>query len=515
VFASRVSDSETFGPSDKIGRVLVPTLRATVLCGLWALLTFIVLGCGSGESSRKPDAASQDKPNIIFVLTDDQFPGTENRMPFLNTNITNEGVKFTNMVSTFPLCCPARATIQRGQYPHNTQILGNALPRGGWQKFKRLGEQNSTIATWLNHTGYHTGLFGKYMNNYTDLLIPPGWDRWYAWNGPYEGWTSVNDQGTQKPLDWQEADSLVADEALEFLGNGLKAKAPLFAFVNFGAMHKPYFYARIDAQTFEGEKVPRTPAFNEDDVSDKPEHIRKRPKLSSSDISELDTAYQNGLRSLMRVDRFIEKASELLRREGEMDNTYFVFYTDNGVHFGQHRLMPGKLEPYEEDVNFPLIVRGPGIPHGVIKSELVGNHDIAPTLADMGGADVPAFVDGRSFLPLAKGTTTVWPRTAVLSERARDVEPPNKWDMLRMSSKVYIRHENGMREYYDLAADPYQLHNAFQPDDPDKTPPAPRPAIKAYYEQRLNALYECEGQRGPGSCGEAEDAPLLPGDTTP
>jgi hypothetical protein len=86
--------------------------------------------------------------------------------------------------------------------------------------------------------------------------------------------------------------------------------------------------------------------------------------------------------------------------------------------------------------------------------------------------------------------------------------------MLRMSSKVYTRRENGVREFYDLAADPYQLHNAFQPDDPNKTPPAPRPVTKAYYEQRLDALYECEGQRGPGSCGVAEDAPLLPGDTT-
>lgn len=481
------------------------------LLALAGTLAAAVLAAGCGTEVRH----TSQKPNIIFVLTDDQFPGTENKMPFLNTNITNEGVKFTNMVSTFPLCCPARATIQRGQYSHNTQILGNALPQGGWQKFKSLGEQKSTIATWLHQAGYQTGLFGKYMNNYTDRAIPPGWDRWYAWNGINEGWTAVNDQGTQKPLDWKEADSLVADEAIEFLSNGLKSEAPLFAFVNFGAMHEPYFYAPIDAGTFAGEKVPRTPAFNEDDVSDKPNYIRKRPKLSSSDIYELDTAYQNGLRSLMRVDRFIEEASELLRREGEMDNTYFVFYTDNGVHFGQHRLMPGKLQPYEEDVNFPLIVRGPGIPHGVIESELVGNHDIAPTVADMADANVPAFVDGRSFLPLAQGTTTDWPRTAILSERARDAEPPNKWDMLRMSSKVYIRHENGKREYYDLAADPYQQHNAFQPDNPKKTPLKPDSATREYYEQRLNALYTCEGQRGPGSCGEAEDAPLLPGDTTP
>ena len=481
------------------------------LLAVAGVLATAVLAVGCGTEVHH----TFQKPNIIFVLTDDQFPGTENEMPNLKSDVTNEGVKFTNMVSTFPLCCPARATIQRGQYSHNTHIYGNSLPAGGWEKLKTRGEQRSTIATWLNQAGYQTGLFGKYMNNYTDRVIPPGWDRWYAWNGINEGWTSVNDQGTQKPLDWQKADSLVAGEALGFLRDRLKSNAPVFAFVNFGAMHYPYYYAQIDADKFTGEKVPRTPAFNEDDVSDKPKLIRKQPKLSSSDISEIDTAYRNGLRSLMRVDRFIEKASELLRREGEMDNTYFVFYTDNGVHFGQHRFMLGKLEPYEEDTTFPLIVRGPGIPHGVIKSELVGNHDIAPTLADMGGADVPAFVDGRSFLRLAQDTNTVWPRTAILSERARSTEPPNTWDMLRMRDKVYTRHENGEKEYYDLATDPYQLHNAFQPDDPNKTPPAPDSATREYYEQRLDALYECEGQRGPGSCGEAEDAPLLPGDTTP
>ena len=71
-----------------------------------------------------------------------------------------------------------------------------------------------------------------------------------------------------------------------------------------------------------------------------------------------------------------------------MRNTYFVFYTDNGAHFGQHRFKFSKFEPYEEDVNFPLIVRGPGIPHGVKSGKLVGNHDIAPTLARMGGASI-------------------------------------------------------------------------------------------------------------------------------
>jgi len=484
-------------------------MRRTVLV-LASMGIAVLLACGMTLVGM--EAQGQAKPNIVFVLTDDQFPGTENAMPALKNNITSEGVKFTNMTSTFPLCCPGRATIQRGQYSHNTKIYGNSLPRGGWNKFKSRGEQRSTIATWLNGAGYQTGLFGKYMNNYTDRGIPPGWDRWYAWNGRKEGWTSVNDQRHVRPLNRPEADPLVAKNALEFLNHRLNKAAPVFAFVNFGAMHEPYYHAQTDNDKFKGERVPRTPAFNEDDVADKPPDIRDLPKLSNSEISELDQGYRNGLRSLMRVDRFIADTSKLLRRKDEMDDTYFVFYTDNGAHFGQHRLKHGKLQPYEEDTNFPLIVRGPGIPHGATNAELVGNHDIAPTLADMGGANVPAFVDGRNFLRLAKDPNSPWSRTAILSEMETNNDPPNKWDMLRMRHEVYTRHAGSAKEYYDLAKDPYQVHNALGARD--TTYPPPDPTTQVYYEQRLDDLYSC-GVDGPVTCKQAENAPLLPAGTAP
>src|SRR5215204_2697765 len=234
--------------------MLVPitTGRGKQICQLLAVaavLAAAVLAAGCGAEVRH----TPQKPNIIFVLTDDQFPGTEDMMPGLKNDITNEGVTFTNMVSTFPLCCPARATIQRGQYSHNTKIYGNSLPHGGWKKFKSHGEQRSTIATWLNGAGYQTGLFGKYMNNYTDQGIPPGWDRWYAWNGRKEGWTSVNDQRHVRPLNRPEADPLVAKNALDFLNHRLNKAAPVFAFVNFGAMHEPYYHAQTDNDEFKGE----------------------------------------------------------------------------------------------------------------------------------------------------------------------------------------------------------------------------------------------------------------------
>lgn len=470
----------------------------TLALSLFFGLGFIFqLGSPAARSEEYATQASK-RPNIVFVLTDDQMPGTENRMRALQNNVVREGVKFSKTVSTYPLCCPGRATIQRGQYSHNTKIYGNSMPRGGWKKFRNRGEHKSTIATWLNNSGFQTGLFGKYMNNYRDRLIPPGWDRWYAWNGENEGWTSVNDQGRRKPLDRQQADVLVSREAQAFLDARLSKRAPVFAFVNFGAMHEPYPYSKIDDKKFRGVGVPRTPAFNEDDVSDKNARIRDLPKLTRGEISDLDSQYRRGLRSLQRVDRFIAGASDILRRHREMDNTYFVFYTDNGAHFGQHRLPHGKLQPYEEDINFPLMVRGPGIPHGVVRDDLVGNHDIAPTLADMGNSRTPSFVDGRSILALAKGNITTWPRTAILSEHEPNLNPPPRWEALRMRSQKYIRFANGEKEYYNLGEDPYEVHS--NPGSVDST-------IRSYWEQRLDDLHSCKGT----DCRTAENAPVFPG----
>lgn len=454
-----------------------------------AAALFLLVGLSA--SSAQAPAVAAERPNVLFVLTDDQYPGSVAHMGALKSQVVSEGVRFDNTVSTYPLCCPGRATIQRGQYSHNTKIYGNSSPQGGWEKFRRLGLHRSTVATWLDGAGYQTGLFGKYINNYQDTVIPPGWDRWYAWNGPKMGWDSVNDQGTERRMANSEADTLVADNALAFLDHRLNDPAPLFAFVNFGAMHEPYHHPSMDNDEFKGETVPRTPAFNERDVSDKPKKVRNAPRLSNAEVRKMDGDYRNALRSLGRVDRFIGDAVDTLRRHGELDNTYVVFYTDNGAHFGQHRLPHGKLQPYEEDISFPLIMRGPGIRAGTAPKGLVGNHDIAPTLADVAGAETPAFVDGRSVLPLATGDAADWPRTAILSEREQNLDPPPLWAALRMQNEVYIRHESGEKEYYDLATDPYQL---------ESSPGSLTPEERASRERRLNALLECEG----ASCRAAE-----------
>ena len=78
----------------------------------------------------------------------------------------DQGVNLANYFVSYSFCCPSRTTILRGQYAHNHRIEGNDLPTGGFAKFKAMGHGRSTVATWLDAAGYHTGFFGKLMNGY-------------------------------------------------------------------------------------------------------------------------------------------------------------------------------------------------------------------------------------------------------------------------------------------------------------------------------------------------------------
>src|SRR5215208_3316194 len=127
------------------------------------------------------EAGQAGQPNIILILTDDQEAASIAYMPRLQALLVQQGLTFAKAFVTYPLCCPSRASILTGQYPHNHQVLHNAPPLGGFQRFRDVGHERSTIATWLQASGYRTGLFGKYLNGYpadTPTHVPPGWSAW-------------------------------------------------------------------------------------------------------------------------------------------------------------------------------------------------------------------------------------------------------------------------------------------------------------------------------------------------
>src|SRR5215211_672297 len=184
----------------KIGVIL-----ASVALAVGMLFFGSYIGATSSMHQAKAQTAPA-QPNIVFILTDDMRKDDLKYMPKTKALLQNAGMTFQNAFVSNALCCPTRATIMRGQYSHNNGVWSNSstdsssTTSGGWQAYKQNGNEKDNAATRLDALGYRTGLFGKYLNGYTDTTFkPPGWDRWFAafTEGPYHYFDyDVNDNGT-------------------------------------------------------------------------------------------------------------------------------------------------------------------------------------------------------------------------------------------------------------------------------------------------------------------------------
>jgi arylsulfatase A-like enzyme len=485
---------------------------------------------GSTVTDEAATASTPSRPNILYILTDDMAVTDLQYMPKTLELLGAQGVTFENFFVSMALCCPSRACMLRGQYPHNTQIVGNNRPDGGFGKFHQLGLEESTIAVWLQDAGYNTALFGKYLNGYPGSMgkeyIPPGWTEWYSAveGSAYDQYNyTLNENGAlvsygDAPEEY--GTDVYAAKAMDFMSRSIAQGEPFFAYVSVYAPHDPATPAPRHENLFADLTLPRPPSFNEGDMSDKPQGLRENGALTHGNNNNLERLYRKRIQSLQAVDEMVANFVTQLDALGQLDNTYIVFTSDNGYHLGEHRLPQGKNTPYEEDIRVPLLVRGPDMPAGEVVDALTGNIDLAPTFAEWGGISAPDFVDGRSLVPLLQSVPRIdnptfpW-RDAFLLERGSqssqtsinvpatpsatleapdspfDRSPAVNYVGLRTADYTYIEYANGEIELYDLRADPYQLQNIASTADP---------GLLAMLHEWLEALRQCAGE----SCRSAE-----------
>jgi len=215
--------------------------------------------------------------------------------------------------------------------------------------------------------------------------------------------------------------------------------------------------APADAGRFARESLPAPAAFNEADVSDKPVPLQALPQLTSAQVGVLTAYYRAELESLLAVDRAVGRVLRALRAAGVLENTLVVFTSDNGFMHGEHRLELMKVVPYEPSIRVPLLISGPGVRRGVHVSDVVSNVDLAPTILAATGVEPGRVQDGRSLLPLLRGSGA-WPDRTVLLEGG----PPGSvtdYGGLRSRDSSYVEWADGERELYDLRRDPDQLQN--------------------------------------------------------
>lgn len=467
--------------------------RVVSLLAAIVLVSFPILAASPAPATNP---GARDQPNFIIVLTDDLDAKSVEFMPRLKALLTSRGTTFSNYFVTDSICCPSRASLLRGQYPHNHQVLSNFQPGGGFQKFYTLEEEQSTIAAWLKAAGYRTVLLGKYLNGYPGSektsYVPPGWDEWYGLMYHHAAYYNyqLNENGRvvsygHGPADY-ETDVLAA-KTVDFIArNDANGKRPFFIYLAPSAPHLPATPAPRHAKEFPHATAPRTPSFNEGDLSDKPAWLRGAPPLKR--FAEIDSMYRSRLQSMLAVDEMIGKIVDALQANGTLEQTYIFFTSDNGFHLGEHRLDKGKGTPYEEDIRVPLIVRGPGVPAGRTLPHFVLNIDLAPTLADLAGAAPARFVDGRSLRPLLAGappSAGAWRNDFVVEYWSPSMRKAPAYEALRTSGYLYVEYVSGERELYDLRADPYELKNLAG---------SAAPGLVSELSKRLRFLEHCAGE---------------------
>ena len=479
-------------------------LGASIGAPLGVLLALATGAGGDDGSGEPPPAAVADaveKPNIVVVMTDDEALWGGEATPETNQLIGAAGVTFLNSFATDPLCCPSRATMLTGQYAHNHGVISN----GGPNALPAL-RAHQTLPVWMRSAGYTTALIGKYLNGYDEKDPPaPGWDRWYALTEPttqdYVEYT-LNENGKRRdygPAPEEYKTHVLGSKAVATIRDTSRGDRPLFLYLGFNAPHSPATPAPRDVGAFADHPLPDVPNYGEEDVSDKPSFIRDQPPPQNLDASVSD--YQeNALESLLSVDREVERIVAELKRRDELDNTYIFFTSDNGYFAGEHRISYGKLLPYEASSRVPLMVRGPGIDPETTSKALVGNIDLAPTIAALAGAEPTLELDGNPLLPLREEADDDAERPLVIEGLVRDrsVYYGIPYSAIRTQRYLYVEYENGSQELYDYERDPYELES--------RDAAAGYAAVEKSLSQALAAYRDCAGD----ACAAELEAPPEP-----
>ncbi len=437
-----------------------------ILAALGVLVTTLFGVLVSPGPARSAAAA---KPNFVVVMTDDQTIGEMRALASTKRLVADQGVSFDDFITSYSLCCPSRTTFMTGQYAHNHGVVGNGTPIGGFPFFK----QRDSLPVWLHDAGYHTIQIGKFLNKYPSAsdrtYIPPGWDEWFACldnsENDYFDYT-LNENGHLHHYGKTNADyktdvySRLADAAIRRRAADSSGQ-PFFMFLAFTAPHLPATPAPRDSGRFKGVKAPRAKSFNEADVSDKPSFIRKLPRFSQHQIRKIDRNYRNRLQTLLSVDRAMKSLMGELQSGGMLDNTYVLFLSDNGFFFGQHRMQKGKYLPYTPSVRTPMMMRGPGIPAGAHSNALVGNVDLAPTIAGLAGASPTVDFDGESLMPYAQSPGKRSDHPMLLEALTRDTPSLGiPYAGILTDRYKYVRYRDGEEELYDLKKDPGEMRSA-------------------------------------------------------
>ena len=509
--------------------------------GLLGLL--VAAGWGLTASGRTPGGAGSagaaigERPNIVLIQTDDQTYRQFSRQVMPNTKrlLANHGTTFRNYTATTAQCCPSRASLLTGQYAHNDGVTSNDVGYGG------LVDKGNVLPVWLQRAGYLTLHVGKFMNGYQQFadppsVVPPGWDQWYSFLGGTRYYNydlySDGDVAHRGSRPAANATQVANRKAVQLIRSWASEAVPIYLQLDepsphIAAQQDPYgkcghapMPERRDEGAYRNAPLPRPPSFNERDMRDKPPFLSSAPRLSPAQVNHVRGRWRCALASLKGIDRGVAQVYRALKRAQLLRRTVFIFISDNGQFFGEHRIEKGKVLPYREALHLPLVIKAPkryldGQRAVRSVTRPVANIDLAPTILSLAHAqpcppDGPCrTMDGRSLMPLLIRSEH-WPKDRGLLTEYSNAHPAGtyatcRFDGIVTGGSIYVQHSRVVDptsgqcvasnevERYGLKRDPFELHNMCFAGNAAN---CPLDSSQAELESRLIRLRDCAGIRG-------------------
>ncbi|MFK7848379.1 MAG: sulfatase [Rhodothermales bacterium] len=440
-----------------------PTVRTAAVV---SLMLFLFAGCDTQPATEAP-------PNLLFIITDDQrFDMMGNMNPALHTPsmdwLAENGVRFENAFVTTPICAASRASLLTGvvERTHRFTFITPALA----EEFTE-----ASYPAVLRKAGYRTSHIGKFGVKVTEGAIDTMFTVFKELNrNPY---FKPQEDGTERHLT-----DITADHAIDFLeesaGSSSPGEAQPFALtLSFNAPHaedsdeRQYIWPAAMDTFYQSLDIPdpplAAPAFHEA----LPEFLRN-PEINMNryrwfwrfDTPEKAKEMTKGYyRMISGVDAALERVFDRLDALGLAENTVIVLMGDNGYYLGE-RGYAGKWLSHEPSIRVPLLVYDPRHPEyaGKRPTAMSLNIDVAPTLLDLAGLEVPASMQGESLMPVIQnGPDATW-RNDFFIEHLMDHKQIVKHEGVRGVQYKYARYfelEPVYEELYDFVNDPFEQEN--------------------------------------------------------
>ena len=490
----------------------LPTAVAARTLAAALLLGTLVAAPGSSapppvEAAAATEVRAQrDRPNIVLITSDDQTDDELAWMPRTKRLLARAGISFTDALSPHPLCCPARAAILTGEYAQNNGVRHNDGPKGGYSSFMR-GNGTEHVATWLRRAGYRTGFVGKTLNGYTfESERQAGWDFFSPTGAGAYGYygTSFYNNGRPRTFGDEYVADVVRDESVRLVEKWSRGSEPFFLWASHVGPHaavvdgrwRSPVPAKRHAHLFKQLELPsqRKPSFLEPDRSDKPRAVRTAKARTRA---ELTAQFRDRVRSLQAIDEANAATIRALERTGELSSTVVVYVSDNGFAIGEHGLFTKDL-PYDEVLQVPLLVRGPGIEAGTRSGETASLVDLAPTFLDYAGVLQAVrrrgHTDGASLRGVLEQGRSL-NDTSLIQAGTSDPKQLRAfgwaWRGVRTARYTYALWWDGFVELYDRQEDPYEVSNLAGRNG--RLTDASYAGVLDELQRRYRALRECRG----------------------